>query len=83
MSTPLRARRGAPAGEDDRGARLQTLQRRWDEFAVEYERARARNDQQHMTNVRGLMLLIKREIRRLGGETRDFPVGGRAHLGDV
>jgi len=32
---------------------------------------------------RGLMLIIKREIRRLGGETRDFPVGGRAHLGDV
>jgi hypothetical protein len=77
------ASRAAGAADGGRAARLRALYRRWDEFAVEYEHARAGNDQQHMTNVRGLMLLIKREIRRLGGETRDFPVGGRAHLGDV
>jgi hypothetical protein len=73
----------AAASDGGRPTRLRALYRRWDEFAVEYERARAGNDEQHMTNVRGLMLLIKREILRLGGETRDFPAGGRAHLGDV
>src|SRR6185503_11995435 len=44
--------------------RLKTLYARWDQFANEYEAARKRNDQEVMTNLRGLMLLIKKEIRR-------------------
>lgn len=83
MMTPLGTREGTPAREDRRRMRLQTLQRRWDEFAVEYEQAQARNDQQHMTNVRGLMILIKQEMRRLGGEVRESPFRGQAHLGDL
>jgi hypothetical protein len=83
MRSPSGTHGSAPAREDERGARLRTLRLRWDEFAAEYEQARARNDQQLMTNVRGLMVLIKREMQRLGGALPDFLVRGRAHLGDL
>ena len=63
--------------------RLKTLYARWDQFANEYEAARKRNDQEVMTNLRGLMLLIKKEIRRLGGELRDFPYPGEPLLADL
>jgi hypothetical protein len=83
MRSPSGTLREAPTREDERGSRLRTLRVRWDEFAAEYKQARARNDQQHMTNVRGLMVLIKQEIQRLGGVIPDFPVRGPAHLGDL
>jgi hypothetical protein len=57
----------------DREARLQTLYQRWKQFTEEYAAAHQKNDQEVMTNLRGLMLLIKREIRRLGGEPPPFP----------
>jgi hypothetical protein len=36
-----------------------------------------------MTNLRGLMLLIKREIRRLGGKAPEFPHAGEYFLADL
>ncbi len=63
--------------------RLKTLYARWDQFANEYEAARKRNDQEVMTNLRGLMLLIKKEIRRLGGELREFPYPDEPLLADL
>ena len=66
-----------------REERLKTLYARWDQFANEYEAARKRNDQEVMTNLRGLMLLIKREIKRLGGELRAFPYPDEPHLADL
>ena len=45
--------------------------------------ARERNDQEVMTNLRGLMLLIKREIKRLGGDLPAFPHGGEHLLADL
>jgi hypothetical protein len=57
-------------------ARLRTLNAKWEQFAAEYVEARKSNDQEVMTNLRGLMLLIKREIRRLGGELPPFPAEG-------
>jgi hypothetical protein len=65
--------RAAARPGQDREARLQMLYERWKQFAEEYEVARRKNDQEVMTNLRGLMLLIKREIRRLGGEPPSFP----------
>ncbi|HEU5317466.1 MAG TPA: hypothetical protein VFX49_15245 [Chloroflexota bacterium] len=69
--------------QTEREGRLKTLYARWDQFANEYEAARKRNDQEVMTNLRGLMLLIKREIRRLGGELREFPYPDEPHLADL
>jgi hypothetical protein len=66
-----------------REEKLKTLYARWDQFANEYETARKRNDQEVMTNLRGLMLLIKREIKRLGGELRAFPYPDAPHLADL
>ena len=66
-----------------REERLKTLYARWDQFANEYEAARKKNDQEVMTNLRGLMLLIKREIKRLGGELRAFPYPDAPHLADL
>ena len=66
-----------------REEKLKTLYARWDQFANEYETARKRNDQEIMTNLRGLMLLIKREIKRLGGELRAFPYPEAPHLADL
>ncbi len=63
-------------------ARLRNLYAKWEQFAREYAEAHARNDQEVMTNLRGLMLLIKREIRRLGGELPPFPVEDN-HLADL
>ena len=67
----------------DRDARLKTLQGKWDQFAAEYKVARERNDQEVMTNLRGLMLTIKREIKRLGGPLPVFPYPGEPHLADL
>ena len=63
--------------------RLKLLYARWDQFANEYEGARMRNDQEVMTNLRGLMLLIKREIKKLGGELKQFPYPEESHLADL
>src|SRR5262249_21126991 len=71
------ARRGEASEE-----RLKILYGRWDEFAQEYAVAREQNDQEVMTSLRGLMLLIKREIRRLGGELPPFPAEEN-HLADL
>lgn len=70
----------APVSNEDR---LKALYARWDQFSNEYEAARGRNDQEVMTNLRGLMLLIKREIKRLGGVLRDFPYPDGPHLADL
>jgi hypothetical protein len=67
----------------DREARLKTLQGKWDQFAGEYHAAREHNDQEVMTNLRGLMLTIKREIKRLGGPLPEFPYPGEPHLADL
>jgi hypothetical protein len=66
-----------------RDARLEQLYAKWDQFEAEYGTARERNDQEVMTNLRGLMLLIKREIKRLGGTMREFPYPDGAHLDDL
>jgi hypothetical protein len=58
---------------DDRDERLRILRTRWDDLEAEYKEAQARNAQQHMTNLRGLMLIVKREIGRLGGRVPEFP----------
>ena len=71
-----------PAGAA-REERLKTLRARWDQFASEYQRAREVDDEELMTNLRGLMILIKREIRRLGGEAPEFPYPEEAHLADL
>jgi hypothetical protein len=66
-----------------RQARLQTLYTRWDQFVAEYEQARRRGDEELMTNLRGLLLLIKKEIARLGGEQRRFPASEDHLLADL
>jgi hypothetical protein len=72
-----------PATPAAREERLKQLYARWEEFAKEYEPLYASNDQEKMTNLRGLMLLIKREILRLKGEVPPFPFGGENHLADL
>jgi hypothetical protein len=74
------ARRTAPRAS--REQQLQTLTARWEQFAAEYGAARKRNDQELMTNLRGLLLLIKREILRLGGTPPAFPADEN-HLADL
>jgi hypothetical protein len=76
-----RAAQGARQDEV-REKRLEQLHARWDQFATEYAAARERNDQEVMTNLRGLMLLIKREIKRLGGPLPEFPAEEN-HLSDL
>ena len=82
-------RRAAQGAQPDevREKRLEQLYARWEQFATEYAAARERTDEELMTNLRGLMLLIKREIKRLGGapagvprrgEPPGRPLGGRA-----
>jgi hypothetical protein len=68
--------------DEVREKRLEQLYARWEQFATEYAAAREGNDEELMTNLRGLMLLIKREIRRLGGELPPFPVEDN-HLADL
>jgi hypothetical protein len=72
-----------PQTEAARAARLETLYAKWAQFAQEYAAAQQRNDQEVMTNLRGLMLLIKREIRRLGGQAPEFPGAGEHLLADL
>jgi hypothetical protein len=69
-----------PATPQAREQRLKTLYERWNQFAGEYRAARERNDQEVMTNLRGLMLLIKKEIVRLGGQAPEFPAVNDEHL---
>jgi hypothetical protein len=76
-----RAAQGAQQDEV-RDKRLEQLYARWDQFATEYAAAREGNDQEVMTNLRGLMLLIKREIKRLGGALPEFPAEEN-HLADL
>jgi hypothetical protein len=76
-----RAAQGAQRDEG-REKRLERLNARWDQFATEYAAARERNDEELMTNLRGLMLLIKREIKRLGGPLPEFPAEEN-HLADL
>jgi hypothetical protein len=77
--SPTPATPAAPA----RQARLHALYSRWDQFAAEYEQARRRGDEELMTNLRGLLLLIKKEIVRLGGEQRRFPASEDHLLADL
>ena len=72
-----------PATPEAREERLKRLYARWEQFAKEYEPASRANDQETMTNLRGLMLLIKREILRLGGEVPAFPAAGEHNLADL
>ena len=72
-----------PATPEAREERLKTLYARWEQFAKEYEPAYQENDQEKMTNLRGLMLLVKREILRLGGKVPPFPYGGENLLADL
>jgi hypothetical protein len=76
-----RAAQGAQQDEV-RDKRLEQLYARWEQFATEYAAAREGNDQEVMTNLRGLMLLIKREIKRLGGPLPEFPAEEN-HLADL
>jgi hypothetical protein len=69
-----------PAGRE---AKLATLYARWDQFAAEYEAARRAGDQETMTNLRGLLLLIKKEIVRLHGQPPEFPYPDDAHVADL
>jgi hypothetical protein len=71
------------ASAPSREERLQALDERWDQFTEEYRQARERGDEELMTNLRGLLLLIKREIGRLGGEQKEFPYPDEPHLADV
>ncbi|MGH2354927.1 MAG: hypothetical protein ACRDJN_25230 [Chloroflexota bacterium] len=66
-----------------RDERLKTLYAKWDQFVGEYREAQQQGDEELMTNLRGLMLLIKKEIRRLGGQMRDFPYSDEHHLADL
>lgn len=72
-----------PSTSAGREERLQALYARWEQFVKEFEPAQAINDQEKMTNLRGLMLLIKREILRLKGDVPPFPYGGENHLADL
>ena len=82
---PAALKTGAPppATPEAREERLKSLYARWEQFAKEYELASRANDQETMTNLRGLMLLIKREILRLGGQVPPFPHGGEHNLADL
>jgi hypothetical protein len=66
-----------------REERLQTLYAKWQQFATEYTAMQEKNDQEVMTNLRGLMILIKKEIVRLGGEVPQFPYADEPHLADL
>ncbi|MBI3974723.1 MAG: hypothetical protein HY332_25890 [Chloroflexi bacterium] len=66
-----------------RETRLRALDQKWNQFAAEYKSARDRNDQETMTNLRGLMILIKKEIVKLGGTPPEFPSHGEHHLADL
>jgi outer membrane lipoprotein SlyB len=59
--------------KEDKDERLRSLYERWGQLKVEYEAARDQNAQQLMTNLRGLMLIVQREIRELGGDVPEFP----------
>jgi hypothetical protein len=72
-----------PGAQPSREDRLKTLYARWDQFAAEYAAARQVNDQEVMTNLRGLMILIKREIAKLGGALPEFPYPDEPHLADL
>lgn len=71
------------ATRQSREERLRTLRERWQQFAGEYSQARQGNDQEVMTNLRGLMILIKKEIVRLGGEAPQFPYPDEPLLADL
>ena len=90
--TPIRfgsAMRGTKAAASnaltpsERQARLVTLQAKWTQFAGEYAEQQRQGDQEVLTNLRGLMLSIKREVARLGGKLPEFPVDGPNHLADL
>jgi tRNA C32,U32 (ribose-2'-O)-methylase TrmJ len=73
-----------PATPAAREERLRTLYEKWEQFTREYGPARERNDQEVMTNLRGLLVLIKKEILRLGGTVPVFPDHySRHHLADL
>jgi hypothetical protein len=66
-----------------REERLAALRAKWEQFVAEYAQARARRDEELMTNLRGLLLLIKKEKRRLGADLPPFPSEGEHHLADL
>ncbi|CAA9221323.1 MAG: hypothetical protein AVDCRST_MAG77-477 [uncultured Chloroflexi bacterium] len=73
----------ARAAQGVREERLSALYARWEQFSKEYATARERNDQEVMTNLRGLMLVIKRQINKLGGQLPSFPYPEAPHLADL
>ncbi len=90
--TPMRfgsAMRGTKAAAShaltpsEKQARLETLQGKWTQFAREYGEQQLQGNQEGLTNLRGLMLSIKREVARLGGKLPKFPVGSPNHLADL
>ena len=47
--------------------RLQRLYAQWHDFRRQFEQAIAQHHEMRKTNLRGSLILIEREIRRLGG----------------
>lgn len=70
-------------GPVEREVRARVLQARWDQFAREFAEQQAAGNQEVMTNLRGLMLAIKRDAARIGVALPDFPGGGANHLADL
>ena len=70
-------------GPVEREVRARALQARWDQFSKEFAEQQRAGNLEVMTNLRGLMLAIKRDAARLGLSLPDFPVGGPNHLADL
>lgn len=70
-------------GPVEREGRIRALRARWDQFALELVDAGREGDLEVMTNLRGLMLAIKRDAARLGATLPDYPIGGPNHLADL
>lgn len=70
-------------GPVEREVRVRALQARWDQFSKEFAEQQRAGNLEVMTNLRGLMLAIKRDAARLGLSLPDFPVGGPNHLADL
>ena len=70
-------------GPVEREVRARALQARWDQFSKEFAEQQRTGNLEVMTNLRGLMLAIKRDAARIGLALPDFPVGGPNHLADL
>jgi hypothetical protein len=70
-------------GPVEREVRARALQARWNQFAQEFAEQQRAGNLEVMTNLRGLMLAIKRDAMRIGLVLPDFPVSGPNHLADM